>query len=350
MNSRRSALIVGCGLMGTSVGLGLRSRGVRVYLDDRSGSHLEMAVARGAGEALRAETPDIVIVAVPPEQTAQAVAEALRDWPQAVVTDVASVKGTIAEQIAGHPEAARYVGSHPMAGSERSGPLAASGRLFEGRPWAICAHQGSDPDAVALVQTLAESLDATVLHLDPAVHDAAVALVSHVPHVMSVLTAARLADADPGHLALAGPGLRDVTRIAGSDPRLWQQILRGNAGAVSGVLTRVRDDLDAVITRLEAGEDLSGVLDAGRFGTTRLPGKHGTGRDTLASVFVQVQDRSGELMRLMADTAAADVNIEDVRIDHDLGREVGVVEVDVRLDAADHLVESLTERGWTAYR
>lgn len=336
--------------MGTSVGLGLRSRGVRVYLDDLSGSHLEMAVARGAGEALRAETPDIVIVAVPPEHTAQTVVAMLDAWPSAVVTDVASVKGSIASVVAEHPQAHRYVGGHPMAGSERSGPLAASGRLFEGRPWAICAHPAAVPESVALVESLAESLDATVLHIEPDVHDTAVALVSHVPHVMSVLTAARLVDADPGHLALAGPGLRDVTRIAGSDPRLWRQILRGNADAVTGVLTRVRDDLDTVIDLLQADEDVSGVLDQARFGTTRLPGKHGTGHDTLGSVFVQVQDRSGELMRLMADTSESGVNIEDIRIDHDLGREVGVVEVAVRLETADHLVESLTTRGWTAYR
>lgn len=336
--------------MGTSVGLGLRTRGVRVFLDDLSGPHLEMAVARGAGEALRAETPDLVIVAVPPQYTAETVVAMLEAWPHAVVTDVASVKGPVAEAVAGHAEAARYVGSHPMAGSERSGPLAASGRLFEGRPWAICAAPTAAPEAVALVETLAESLDAAVLHIEPDVHDSAVALVSHVPHLMSVLTAARLVDADPGHLALAGPGLRDVTRIAGSDPRLWRQILAANADAVTGVLTRVRDDLDAVIGLLNADQDVSGLLDAARLGTTRLPGKHGTGQDTLGSVFVQVADRSGELMRLMTDTAAAEISIEDLRIDHDLGREVGVVEVAVRLEVADDLVQSLQERGWTAYR
>lgn len=336
--------------MGTSVGLGLRSRGVEVYLQDRNPSHLEMAEARGAGHALGDETPELVIVAVPPENTGRTVVAMLEAWPEAVVTDVSSVKGTIAAALADHPEAHRYVGCHPMAGSERSGPLAASGRLFEGRPWAVCAHPKSDPGAIERIADLGASLDATVLHLDPDVHDTAVALVSHVPHVMSVLTAARLVDAHPDHLALAGPGLRDVTRIAGSDPRLWRQILHGNAGAVTQVLGQIRDDLDTVIDRLSNGDDVSPMLDAARAGTTQLPGRHGIGHEALGSVFVQVADRPGELMRLMTDASEVGVNIEDMRIDHDLGREVGVVEVAVRLDVADHLVESLRERGWTAYR
>lgn len=350
MNSSRSVLIIGCGLMGTSVGLGLRSLGVTVHLRDVSDAHLQLAVGRGAGIAEVPDVPDLVVVAVPPEFTATAVQNALDEWPESVVTDLASVKSAILEQIGKHPGLSRYVGSHPMAGSERSGPMAASGQLFEGRPWAVCPHPTSDIGSVALTEELACTLGATLVTMEPAVHDQAVALVSHVPHVMSVLTAGRLVDADPAQLALAGPGLRDVTRIAGSDPELWRQILRVNAVAVTSVLRQIRHDLDRVIDTLNDGSDIVGVLDQARLGTSRLPGKHGVGHDALAAVFVQVADQPGELMRLLADTAAAEVNLEDVRIDHDLGREVGVAEVQVQSDRADDLVKALTARGWTAYR
>lgn len=350
MNSGRVALVVGCGLMGTSAGLGLRSLGVTVHLADLNPRHLEMAVGRGAGLADAVESPDIVIIAVPPLYVVDAVLEALDDYPDAVVTDVASIKSLLAERVAGHPGAARYVGSHPMAGNERSGPLAGSGRLFEGRPWAVCPHARSDANAVALVESLAVGLDATVVRMDPADHDAAVALVSHMPHLMSVLTASRLVDAEPDYLALAGPGLRDVTRIAGSDPYLWRQILRGNAPAVTAVLNDVRNDLDRLIDHLEKGHDVEDTLSQGREGTRRLPSRHGVGYEARTQVFVQVADRTGELRRLLADTTESNVGILDIRIDHDLGREVGLAELEVEPQHAEHLVEALVARGWTAYR
>src|SRR5699024_2796743 len=157
----------------------------------------------------------------PPDHLGARVAQALRET-DAVVTDVGSIKSrplaTVRELV---PEqVGRYVGSHPMAGSERSGPLAGSASLFEGRPWAVAAHEGADPEAVALVEELVRLCGAVALRLSPAEHDAAVARTSHLPHLMSALTAARLLDAPPEHLQLSGQGVRDVTRIAAGDPGL----------------------------------------------------------------------------------------------------------------------------------
>lgn len=351
MSSPSSVLVIGCGLIGTSIALALREHDVDVHLDDTSRANLELAVSRGAGTADPVVAPDLVVVAVPPSEVVDAVAHALETWPEAVVTDVASVKTDLAERIAGLPGSERYVGSHPMAGSERSGPMAASARLFEGRPWAITPLDGVGEKSVHLVEEVAGLLGAVPITMDAASHDRAVALVSHVPHVLSVLAAARLADAPQSHLSLAGPGLRDVTRIAGSDTALWSDILRSNAADVRELLEEVRADLERIIGSIDGADNtLSDLLESGRAGTRLIPGKHGERPTELATVFVPIADQPGELSRLMAHTGESGVNIEDLRIDHELGRPVGLVEIAVLTDRADALVDALTARGWSAYR
>jgi prephenate dehydrogenase len=343
-------LVIGCGLIGTSIALALSEAGTPVHLDDIRVANLELAASRGAGSTEPVRDPALVVVAVPPAEVAATVARALGEWPQAVVTDVASVKGGLQQQIGALTGSERYVGSHPMAGSERSGPMAASARLFEGRPWAVTAAAEASPAAIHLVVQLAGVVGGVPLVMDASAHDRAVALVSHVPHVLSVLTAARLNDAPGDHLALAGPGLRDVTRIAGSDIALWQDILGANADEVRTVLELVRADLDRVIGAI--GEDASGlgaVLQSGRDGTQLIPGKHGEKVAEFAIVFVSVPDQPGELPRLMAHTGESGVNIEDIRIDHELGRPVGQVEITVLAAQADTLVTALIARGWSAY-
>ena len=343
-------LVIGCGLIGTSAALALREAGIEVHLEDIRSSNLELAVSRGAGTADPVESPVLVIIAVPPAEVRSTVAKALEERPAAVVTDVASVKAELQTQIGDLEGSSRYVGSHPMAGSERSGPMAASARLFEGRPWAVTTTDDTDPAAVDLVVQLAELVGGVPLVMDAPAHDRAVALVSHVPHVLSVLSAARLNGAPESFLALAGPGLRDVTRIAGSDIALWQDILGANAGQVRAVLQHVREDLDRVIESIGSDTDLlGGVLQSGQDGTKLIPGKHGEVPADFASVFVSVPDEPGELSRLMAHTGESGVNIEDIRIDHELGRRVGQVEITVVAAHAETLVEALTTRGWSAY-
>ncbi|MCW2789711.1 MAG: prephenate dehydrogenase [Aeromicrobium sp.] len=344
-------LVIGCGLIGTSVGLALRAHDVEVLLLDELPANVEVAESRGAGRAFVDDVvPHLVLVAVPPVAAAAVVAEALVRWSDAFVTDVTSVKAGLQRAVAAGQGSDRYVGGHPMAGSERSGPMAASAQLFEGRPWAVTPSAESRPAALDVVVDLALHVGAVPIIMEAAAHDRAVALVSHVPQVMSTLTAARLNDAEGNSLALAGPGLRDTTRIAASDSALWLDILGTNAQDVRSVLELVRDDLDRVIKSLgEDDEALGAVLESGRRGTGLIPGKHGSQPDRLDTVHVQVADRPGELSRLMADTGASGVNIEDLRLDHDLGRPVGLAEIAVARGVGDDLVAALTTRGWTAY-
>jgi prephenate dehydrogenase len=347
-------LVVGAGLLGTSVGLALKARGIEVFLDDVNEENLRTASGLGAGTPQIPAAVQLVLVAVPPDHLGSAIAAALTSFP-AVVTDVGSVKGAPLSEVrerVGPDALTRYVGSHPMAGSERSGPLAASAVLFDGRPWAVAPHATSSATAVEVVTALAEACGATPFTFSPDEHDQAVARTSHLPHVIAALVAGTLAGAPPSHLVLSGQGVRDVTRIAAGDPGLWQQILTANSAALTSLLREVRSELDGLVAALESGSrpDLSQILDRGVAGTAAIPGKHGGPSGEETGVFVAVPDHPGELARLFADVGDIGVNVEDVRIDHDPGRPVGLVELTVASDRAQHLHEALADRGWSAHR
>lgn len=344
-------LVVGTGLLGTSLGMALRRRGIEVLLTDRNPEHLRTATGLGAGHVHDGQRVGLVVVAVPPDHVGAEVARYLA-LTDAVVTDVGSVKTAPLRELDDAEGTERYVGGHPMAGSERSGPLAASATMFDGRPWAVTPHAGSSEAATAAVEELARFAGASVVRLSPEEHDEAVARTSHLPHLLSVLVAGRLADAPADHLALSGQGVRDVTRVAAGDPALWQQIVTGNAAAVAGLLTQVRDQLDVLIDAVMAGDrrSLGDILERGVAGTRAIPGKHGGPARPTASVYVALPDHPGELARLFADAGASGVNIEDVHIDHDPAREMGLVELAVDETRADHLEASLGERGWETHR
>ncbi|MGY4642539.1 prephenate dehydrogenase [Cellulomonas sp. URHB0016] len=355
--------VVGTGLLGTSVGLGLSTRGVDVVLHDPSRTALALARDVGAGRLPSSDDrpPALVVVAAPPDVTADVVLAELAAHPDAVVTDVASVKGSVlAELRAAGADLTRYVGSHPMAGRERSGPSAAVPDLFLGRPWVIADSGSSRPDALLAVRALAVDLGAVPVAMDAVAHDAAVAVVSHVPQVASSLVAARLRDIDDAALALAGQGLRDVTRLAASDPALWTSILAANAAAVRPVLVGLRTDLDTIIGALTSADAATGpetvelgalatiarAVAEGNAGVVRIPGKHGGVQRTYGVVTVLVPDAPGELARLLTDVGEAGVNLEDLQLEHAAGRPVGMAAISVLPGSVEHLEAELTARGW----
>lgn len=348
--------IVGAGLIGTSIGLVLSHAGIEVWLSDHSHEHVRTATGLGAGVPHPGTgTPQLVVVAVPPDHIAGEVIRALEAEPTAVVTDVGSVKGLPLAEVSDHVDPrdlARYVGGHPMAGSERSGPLAATAELFGGRPWAITPDVHADGAAVALVEALALRCGALPVRLSPVEHDRAVARTSHVPHLLAVLTAAQLDDAVPEHLTLSGQGVRDVTRVAAGDPDLYGQIIRANGVAVVDLLKEVRADLDDLIGAISApvSEPLTEVLQRGVDGTRAIPAKHGGPQIDTTGVQVAVPDAPGELARLLREVGDIGVNLEDLRIDHDPGRPTGLVELTVAAGSAEALREALTSRGWSTHR
>ncbi len=355
--------VVGTGLIGTSLGLALTRAGGSVTLEDISSTNAALARDLGAGSIADAgdsppgHGPDLVVVATPPDVTAATVASVLERWPTASVTDVASVKGAVVDGLRRRgADLTRYCGSHPMAGRERSGAVAGRHDLFHGRAWVLSPTVETSDASVAVVRAVATSVGAAVVTLDPAEHDAAVASVSHVPQLVASLVAARLEHLPDSSVALAGQGLRDVTRIAASDPHLWTQILSGNADAVRDVLALLAADLDGVIGALDAlaadtdapgaRGTLARAIAAGNAGHARIPGKHGAAPTAYTTVRVLIPDEPGQLGRLFADAGATGANIEEFHLDHGLGQAFGLAEIDVVPGSAAALAEGLEARGW----
>jgi len=353
--------IVGTGLIGASLGLALTRKGFQVSLDDPSPTAAAIARDLGAG-VLATETiaaPDVVVVAAPPDVVADVVASELSQWPNAVVTDAASVKGAVLTALRDkEADLTRYVGSHPMAGREKSGAMAAQGDLFEGRSWVVAPGPQASPGAVDLVRGIAKAAGSVVLVMTPDEHDAAVAAVSHVPQIAASLVASRLRDLSPGAVALSGQGIRDVTRIAASDPGMWTQILAGNAPAVRGVLESLAAELGGVLEalrRLESDPDAGSVgarailartVADGNAGHALIPGKHGAAPTTYATVIVLVPDEPGALGRLLRDVGDAGVNMEDLHLEHELGQAFGLAELSVLPAAVQPLLTALGTLGW----
>ena len=345
--------IVGAGLLGSSIGLALRAQGVDVILQDSSKATLALAVDYGAGRRTESgDEPALIVVAVPPDETADVVADELATWPNALVTDVASVKaGILADLTSRGADTARYLGSHPMAGRERGGPIAARADIFLGRPWVVCPHDNTSPEQVRLVEDLALDLGAVPVEMAPEEHDRSVALVSHVPQLVSSLLARQLSGASDKAVGLAGQGLRDTTRIASSSPDLWVQILAANAPAVTEALRSYRDDLDGVISALEdqtapgSRRAVAEALARGNEGVARIPGKHGSAKH-FSTLVVMVVDKPGELARLLTEIGELGVNMEDLRLEHSPGAQFGLAEIAVLPEAEKKLVAELEARGW----
>lgn len=353
--------VIGTGLIGTSTALALTAAGWPVTIEDPSPTAAALAADLGAGTVGRPDSPDVVVVAAPPDVTARVVELALVTWPLAVVTDVASVKVAVLEELVRYAEAdlTRYVGSHPMAGRERSGAVAAQTDLFEGRTWVVCPSEHAAPQSIRAVRELAAATGAAVVQMPPDEHDAAVAAVSHVPQLAASLVAARLRELPEEAIALSGQGIRDVTRIAASDPLLWTQILSGNAPAIAPVIDELAADLAGIADALRAladGGDASGArgvlartIADGQHGQARIPGKHGSAPTTYAGLTVIVPDEPGSLARLFTDIGDAGVNLEDLRLEHGVGARIGLAEVMVLPSAADRLRIALAEKGWRVH-
>ncbi|MBP2053834.1 prephenate dehydrogenase [Streptomyces griseochromogenes] len=351
--------VVGTGLIGTSIALALTGQGVTVHLDDHDPAHARTAASLGAGVTETADGPvDLAVIAVPPAHVGRTLRALQRRGVARAYTDVASVKvQPWRDVVALGCDAGTYVGGHPMAGRERSGPLAAQAGLFDGRAWVLSPSRRTGPYALRAATELVHRCGAVPVMMTPGLHDSAVALVSHAPHVVSALMAARLQYATDGELRLAGQGLRDVTRIAGGDPDLWVEILTANSAAVADVLEDLAQDLEGVANALrrssQAGQDVRRegaelvrhTLRRGQTGHGRLPGKHGGARIPCEAVLVRIGDEPGELARLLDDTRTLGVNIEDVTIQHDAGRS-GTVELLVAAGAAEKLACELGRQGW----
>jgi prephenate dehydrogenase len=357
----RRAGLIGTGLVGGSVGLALRRQGVAVHGFDRDPERARRAVEIGAidvaaaGPEEVATGADLVVVAVPVGAIADAVVAAL-DGGATVVTDVGSVKAPVVRAVgAARPDAAeRYVGGHPMAGSEQDGLDGADPDLFGGATWVLTPTEQTAAEAYAQVRQVVAGLGAEVFAVTAEEHDALVAMVSHVPQLAATTlmdVAAQRGSAHALLLRLAAGGFRDMTRIAAGHPGIWPDICISNRDAIVTAL----DEYVAALAEVRAmvvGEDrtaLLEVLDRARAARRSLP--TGIPVDTeLLELHVPIADRPGSLAEVTTLAGGLGVNIADIEIAHSVEGRGGVLVLLIAAHDAERLVGALTERGYHPVR
>ncbi|WP_051515618.1 prephenate dehydrogenase/arogenate dehydrogenase family protein [Candidatus Blastococcus massiliensis] len=258
--------VVGLGQLGGSLAAALMAAGRQVSGWDVDPAAREAAAARGV--TITRELSGVVVLAVPLPAMATAL-DGLTADPDATVTDLGSVKGPVLQAL-GPALGTRYVGGHPMCGTERSGHAAVDPALFTGARWAVCVEPDTDLTRWLRVAEVALAAGAEVVPATAAEHDAAVAAISHVPHLLAAALARAAADAGPLALALAAGSFRDGTRVIGSDPAFVTAMVEGNAGPTAEALTRVRAHLDRPWAELVEGGHAVVTRQDGRR-TVRVP-------------------------------------------------------------------------------
>lgn len=328
----REALVVGTGLIGASVGLALRSNGWHVVGWDPSEAALATATEIGAiDEATGSpdmDAADLIILAGPHD----AMVAMLRDMrPAALVLDMAGVKHEIV--IAG-ARLARFVGTHPMAGREQSGPGAASAALFKGASWIITTDGAAEADLVEAEQIIT-SFGAVPRRMTAAEHDAAISLVSAVPHVISA-SLLHLVMNDQSAMSLAAGSFRDLTRVSLSDPHLWADLFVANQAEVSVTLSHLIQELQDWSALITSGDQATLVE---RLQLSR------EARQSLAPpvtvVLVMLEDKPGELAGVGRALNACQVDIRDLQLRHGEHGGGGVLRLSVRPGEAEALREAL---------
>jgi prephenate dehydrogenase len=342
----RRALVIGTGLMGGSIGMALRRGGWHVTGSDRDHDRATRALELGALDAVGWD-PDaeLTFVATPVGAIPAAVADALART-RGLVTDIGSVKSPMLELMADP----RFVGGHPMAGSEHEGVDGARAELFDGATWVLTPVAGTDDEAFTAVRAVVSGFGAEVLALPPQRHDRIVAVVSHVPHLTAASLVALADDRAEEHravLRLAAGGFRDMTRVASGHPGIWPDICAENRDAILDELGRLIDELSAVRAIVESGDRAALVarLERARAARRSLPTRLAS-TDALAELRVPVPDEAGALAPIFLLASELGVSIADVEVAHSAEGPTGVLVLLVEAREADRLRDALVARGY----
>jgi prephenate dehydrogenase len=346
MGTSRRAGLVGTGLIGGSIGLGLRAQGWTVTGTDHDIARANRAVQLGALDHV-GEDPDaaITFVATPVGSVPHLVKEVLART-SGLVTDVGSVKTPMLPLMGER----RFVGGHPMAGSELEGVEGARADLFEGATWVLTPTADTDDEAFSAVRSVVSSLGAEVISLPPERHDAMVAVVSHVPH-LTAATLMRLADERAAEhralLRLAAGGFRDMTRIAAGHPGIWPDICAENREAITEELSRLIDALGEVRSIIAGSERdrLVAMLEQARAARTALPARFQRPED-LAELRINIPDRKGVIGEVTTLASQLDVSIVDIEIAHSIEGAHGVLILLVEGAVGGRLYDGLVAQGY----
>jgi len=344
----KSVRIVGAGLIGTSIGLALKAAGASVqFVDVDAKAEL---LANDLVKSEKSENPDLVIIATPPSAFKTAIEREATLNPEAILMDIGSVKTKPLVEVSTLESLLyRFCGTHPMAGREVSGAASARADLFLDRAWVLTPTSETSIEAKAMALDVIAACGAQPVEMSAQDHDQRVAMISHLPQTISSLLAAQLSNSNPEALALAGGGLRDTVRIAGSDPKLWGEILAANEAALLPLLISLQSDLSDLISAASGPAKWESLVAAGRAGRSAIPGKHGGKSREYSYLPIVIDDRPGQLGSLFNACAKADVNIEDLALEHSPGQLTAVITLAIAPEDIGRLSEFLTKDGWNVH-
>ena len=340
--------IVGSGLIGTSIGLGLVQRGISVEMVDSDAS--AQALAEDLTGGVVVVDPDLVVFALPTSGLSQVIKKEIDINPQSTFMDVGSVKSEVILQVKTFSGlSTRFLPTHPMAGREIGGAGSARADLFQGRSWILTPEADCSPESKKLVLELIAILGATPIELSALDHDTAVAKISHLPQIAASLVAKQLTGTPAEWMELAGQGLRDTTRIAGSDEKLWKEIIYSNRAEISELLISLQNDLTQMIKSLDDPAKIAELIAAGRDGKAMIPGKHGGKAREYSYLPIVIDDKPGQLGAIFNECAAMQVNVEDLNIEHSPGQLSALITLSLSADDAEKLSSHLTSIGWNVH-
>ena len=340
--------VVGSGLIGTSIGLGLIQRGVAVEMNDSDPTSASLANDLVGGT--KVVDPELVVLAMPTSQLSMVIEAEIALNPHSTFIDVGSVKGEVELKVKRFSGLSRrFLPTHPMAGREIGGAASARADLFQGRSWILTPSQDLEQSSKDLVLELINLLGATPIELSAADHDRAVAKISHLPQVAASLIAKQLTGTPAEWMELAGQGLRDTTRIAGSDEALWKEIIYSNRVELQQLLINLQNDLGSMIDSLDDPEKIAALIAAGRAGRALIPGKHGGKAREYSFLPIVIDDKPGQLGAIFNECAAMDVNVEDLNIEHSPGQLSALITLALSHSDADKLSSHLSSIGWNVH-
>ena len=340
--------IVGSGLIGTSIGLGLVQRGIAVEMVDSD--PLAQALARDLTGGNVVVDPDVVVFALPTSVLSEVIQNEIDLNPQSTFMDVGSVKNEVLLKVKTFSGlSTRFLPTHPMAGREIGGAASARADLFQGRSWILTPEDDCAPETKKLVLELITLLGASPIELSALDHDAAVAKISHLPQIAASLVAKQLSGTPAEWMELAGQGLRDTTRIAGSDEKLWKEIIYSNRNEISELLISLQNDLQQMIDSLDDPAKIAVLIAAGREGKALIPGKHGGKAREYTYLPIVIDDKPGQLAAIFNECAAMQVNVEDLNIEHSPGQLSALITLSLSEHDAEKLSAHLTSIGWNVH-
>lgn len=355
MRGIRNLRIVGTGLIGTSIGLRAGQAGLNLELTDSNLASLNLAQDLLSPYLLNANESheiDLVVVATPPITAFEVLKEEFCRNPKAIFIDIGSVKNNLVLKVESLSELKnRFLGTHPMAGRESSGASSAQADLFEGRAWILTPTESTSTDVIDSVTEFVKLMGSSPYQMPPEKHDQLLAYISHLPQILSTSLSAAILSADED-LSLAGQGLRDMTRIAGSNGALWSEILLENQQALEIALHDFEIQLADLKTAVRENnrDAVMQIFKSGNRGRSLVSGKHGATPRNYEHLLVVIKDEPGALSKLFSECASIGANIEDLSIEHSPGQFTGLITLAFSPEDASRVRVHLEEKDWKVHQ